>query len=65
MTLVTVKRWDGIVGARSTATITWQQALPTPVRYSTFSIETTLHTASLFRGAARNMSSTLQAERRN
>jgi hypothetical protein len=38
-------------------------SLPTPVRYILILHSKTIHTASLFRGAARNMSSTLQVQR--
>src|SRR6266403_168605 len=55
----------GIVDAQSTATITWlPPALPTPAHYILYFTKTTLYTASLFRGAARKMSSTLQVQRR-
>lgn len=38
----------------------WQRTLPTPVHYILCYNCSTHHTASLFRGAARNMSSTLR-----
>ena len=59
---------DGIVDAQNDATIRGNTLFPPErarelkITFST-ATESTLHTASLRRGAARNMSSTLQVKR--